>query len=130
MTLTRTSILAAKDILIEKVLVPEWGGEVFVKGMTGAERDQFEAAIVEIRGTSQRTNLNNVRARLASLTICDKDGTRLFKEADIQELGRKSASALQRVFAVAQRLSGLSQEDVKELTKELEQNPLGDSASD
>jgi hypothetical protein len=43
MTLTRDSILNAKDLKKELVKVPEWGGEVYVRCMTGSERDAFES---------------------------------------------------------------------------------------
>ena len=36
--LTRKQILECADIPTEIVKVPEWGGEVLVKGLTGAER--------------------------------------------------------------------------------------------
>lgn len=129
MTLTRDEILAVKDIRLEEVKVPEWGGSVFVKGMIGAERDKFETSLVEMRGKVQVANLNNARAKLAALTICDEKGTRLFTEQDVEALGAKSASALQRVFQVAKRLSGLTDEDLKELTQELKKSPLEGSAS-
>ena len=116
-TLNRDEILAASDILTELVPVPEWGGDVYVKGMTGAERDKFEASIIEQRGKTQTMNMANIRAKLASLTICDETGRRLFNEADVQLLSKKSAAALQRVFAVAQKLSGIGDEDVKELAE-------------
>ena len=38
-------------------------------------------------------------------------------DADMEALGEKSAAALQRVFDVARRLSGMSESDVEELTK-------------
>ncbi len=117
MTLTKEQILAASDIKIEKVAVPEWGGEVYVKGMTGSERDKFEASIIEIRGNTQKANLANVRAKLACFTICDESGARLFSEEEIVELAKKSAQALQRVFDAAQRLSGIGSEDVDSLLK-------------
>jgi hypothetical protein len=114
-TLNRDDILGASDIVTELVPVPEWGGDVYVKGMTGAERDKFESGIVEQRGKSQSINMANVRAKLASLTVCDEKGKRLFTEADVQALSQKSAAALQRVFSVAQRLSGIGDADVEEL---------------
>lgn len=115
--LTKDQILGIKDLQIEKVDVPEWGGYVFVRGMTGAERDSFEASVVDIRGSSQKINMVNVRAKLVSLTACDEEGNRLFEDSDIIELGKKSALALQKVFDVAQRLSGLSKEEVSLLEK-------------
>lgn len=128
MALTRDAILAAKDIKIEEVSVPEWGGKIYVKGMTGAERDRFESSLIEIRGKKQTTNLSNTRAKLAALTVCEKNGILLFTEADVHALGEKAAAPLNRIFEVARRLSGLSDEDVAELTKELE-DPLEGSAS-
>lgn len=128
--LNREDILGAQDIEIEEVNVPEWGGSVFVKGMTGTERDRFEASIVEQRGKDTKVNMVNIRAKLASETICDKEGVRLFSIKDAKALGKKSASALQRVFDVAQRLSGITGDDLDELSEEMEANPSNGSASD
>ena len=38
--LDRASILGSDDREIERVPVPEWGGFVFVRNLSGAERDQ------------------------------------------------------------------------------------------
>lgn len=128
--LKRDEILQAADIQKEVVSVPEWGGDVYVKGMTGAERDKFESSMVTIRGKDREMNLANIRAKLASMTICDEAGVRLFKEEDVQALSKKSASALQRIFEVAQRLSGIGDADVEELAGELKTVPFDGSVSD
>jgi len=128
--LNKQAILDVQDIDIEKVEVPEWDGYVFVKGMTGMERDTFEASIVQQRGKDARVNMVNIRAKLAAQTICDEEGVRLFTDKDVHALGKKSANALQRVFDVAQRLSGITGDDVDELAAELEENPSEGSASD
>jgi len=129
MILTKEEILKADDLKSEVVPVPEWGGDVMVRGMTGADRDKFEASIVQTRGKDQTLNMVNIRAKLASMTICDEKGHRIFSEADVKELSLKSAVALQRVFVVAQKLSGIGENDVKELAEGLQENPLEDSAS-
>lgn len=126
--LTRDDILKASDIKVESVKA--WGGTVYVKGMTGRERDQFEASIITIRGKSQSINLENVRAKLCVMTLCDKDGVRLFADADLVALSEKSAVELQKIFAVAQRLSGITADDVKDLTEGLKDSPFEDSPSD
>jgi len=128
--LNRDDILAIKDIAIEEVKVPEWGGTVCVKGMSGLERDAFEASIVQAKGKGTKVNMENIRAKLAAQTICDEQGERLFTDADIKELGKKSANALQRVFVVAQRLSGIGEADVNELVEGLNESPLDGSLSD
>ena len=45
--LTRNEILAVDDLQTQKVDVPEWGGSVYVRGLTGSERDALEASIVK-----------------------------------------------------------------------------------
>lgn len=51
-------------------------------------------------------------------------------EADVKALGRKSALALNRVFEVAQRINGLTEEDMEELAGNLENGQSEDSTSD
>jgi hypothetical protein len=117
--LDRKSITEHQDLKIEKVDVPEWDGYVYVRTLSGVERDAFEAMVVERRGNNYQVNMRNMRAKLACLVIVDESGERIFSDADAEILGKKSASALQRIFNVASRLSGISNEDVEELAKNL-----------
>ncbi len=110
--LTKEAILAADDLPRELVNVPEWGGDVFVRTMTGADRDAFEASLIGKEG-----RMENVRARLVSLTLCTETGDRLFDDAEVAALGKKSARALDRVFSVAQRLNGIGTEQVEAAKK-------------
>ncbi len=128
--LTRDAILQAEDLPKELVLIPEWNGEVYVRALTGAERDAFEQSMVEQKGKSTKRNLSNLRAKLVALTVGEEAGTSIFSDRDAELLGQKSAIAINRVFEVAQRLSGLSQEDVEELTKNSEDVQSEDSTSD
>jgi len=113
--LDKKSILQCDDLPKELVSVPEWGGDVFVRTLSGQERDMFEQSMMEGKGKNRDMNLKNIRARLSVLTICTEDGTRLFEAKDVDALGKKSAAALDRIFSVAQKLNGLSGEDVEEL---------------
>lgn len=115
--LTKNEILSQSDREIEMVEVPEWGGVVFVRSLSGEERDQFEASIIERNGRDVRTNLRNLRARLVVLAACDESGNPIFSPGDADALGAKSAAALDRIFSVAQRLSGLRENDVQELAE-------------
>jgi hypothetical protein len=130
MFLSREDILGAQDLKTEDVEVPEWGGTVRVRSLTGAERDAYEAGIVQLRGDGSRTfTLQNARARLVSLAVCNENGERLFSDKDIAELGKKSAAALERVFDKARHLSGLSDDDVEELAEGFKPAPSGGSTS-
>ena len=124
--LTREQILKVDDIQIEKVEVPVWHDHVFVKGLTGEERDAFEISIMrfepgEKSGEKPKTIpiLENMRAKLCVMTICNEKGERLFKDQDVPALGRKSADALDTCYTVAQRLSGLTESDIDKLAKNL-----------
>jgi hypothetical protein len=120
--LGREDILGASDIKTEIVQVPEWSGAVYVRGLTGTERDDLELGMLEQRGKSRTLNLRNLRAKLVAASLVDSeapDARRLFSEGDVKALGEKSAAALRRVFEVAQRLSGLTDDDVEGLTEEL-----------
>ena len=128
--LTRDAILQAEDLPTEDIEVEEWGGAVRVRALTGAERDAFEQSIVEQRGKSTRVNMRNIRAKLVALTVVDADGKRLFSDKDAELLGKKSAAALDRVFEVAQKLSGLSPEDMEELSGNSEEGQSEDFTFD
>ena len=108
--LGRDQILTAQDLPTVDVEVPEWGGTVRVRMMTGGERDAFEAGTITRHGKKIEQNLVNIRARLVALCVVDEKGQRLFSEADAAALGQKSAAALNRVFNAAQQLNALTEE--------------------
>ena len=117
MALTKESILKADDLKRELVAVPEWGGEVYVRTMTGSERDDFESSMMDKKGRSRADALKNIRARLCVLCLVSDGGEQIFTKTDVDALSKKSAAALDRVFTKAQKLNGLSGEDVEELAK-------------
>ena len=117
MRLTREAILESKDIKTEEVAVPEWGGEVLVRGLTGRERDEFESAIMQRRGKHLVPDVFNVRARLVTWCVIDEDGNHLFEPGDITTLGEKNGAAINRIFEVASKLSGMTDEDVEDLVE-------------
>lgn len=118
--LSRDAILAADDREYEVVPCPEWGGEVRLRSLTGAERDAYEQSLVQTRGKSREMNLRNARAKLVALCAVDENGNRLFSDQDVAALGRKNAKPLDRLFDVARRLSGLSEGDVDRLTEDFD----------
>lgn len=115
--LTREQILECQDIQVEKVEVPEWGGHVFVKSITGEERDWLEMSTYDDKKKDKKVDMKHFRAKIISLSVCNENKERLFSEKDIVALSGKNAAALQRIFDVAQRLSGLTNEDADELLK-------------
>lgn len=96
----------------ERVDVPEWGGHVNVRVMTANERDMLELRF--------KDNRVGCRAFIAAMLCCDDNGTDLFGDDDIAMLSGKSAAALNRIFELAMRLNGLTDEAVAELEKNSE----------
>lgn len=128
--LDKASIFGKSDIETRTVPVPEWGGDVQVRGLTGFERDAFESTILDQRGKKAKVDLRNARARLVSMTVVNDKGELLFSDDDIPMLGTKSASALDRIYDVAAALSGLSDEDLDELLGKGKATTGGGSLSD
>lgn len=127
--LSKDDILTADDIHTETVYVPEWRGEVIVCGLTGAAKDSYDKSIIEVRGIKRTINMEYFRAKLLVRTLVDQQRQPLFTETDILKLGTKSAAVLDRLCQVAQRLSGMREEDAEELKKTSEPTLNGDSVS-
>lgn len=113
--LTKEQILRVKDIETRTVNVPEWGGDVLVRSLSATERDYFESKLVDQSGGKVRANLQNIKARLASMAIVDEEGNRVFSEQEIAILGTKSAAALNRISEAITDMSGISKKDMDEL---------------
>jgi hypothetical protein len=136
--LTAAEILALDDQTREDVYVPQWDSFVLIRSMTGAERDQYEASLVDYERDSRGAPiikgvaLQNLRARLISMVAMSEDGRRLFGPGDLLKLGGKNAAALDVLFQAAQRLSNLTSpaiEAAKEaLGKDRSDSPGSDSA--
>lgn len=110
-------ILAADDLPREAVQVPEWDGvTVWVRTLTGSERDQFETRLALDRQKAGAVP-GDFRARLLVLALCDEHGKRLFEDGDVKALGRKSAKVLDRLADVAMRLSRIGQKQQEEAEK-------------
>jgi hypothetical protein len=131
MSLTREAILACTDVQIKPVRVEAWGGDVYVRSLTGAERDKWESSNV-IRDRKSGTydvKIENLRARLVTLSVCDDKGVRLFTDADVKEIGQKNAAVLAQLYDVAAKLSGITKEDLDDIAKNSSADPNDGSTS-
>ena len=117
MALTKEQILGADDLKREEVEVKEWGGVVLVRELRGRERDAFEEGSLD---KQRNVKMTNMRARLVAMSAIDEEGERLFNAKEAEQLGEKSATALNRLFEVCCKLSGITEADVDTLEKNLE----------
>ena len=115
MTLTRDSFLAAPDLPIKDIPVPEMGAgaTVRIRALTAAQRGEWEAYI----NAQDRKDMAAARASLAALSLVDDDGAPMFALADVPALGAKSGAVLDRIYLAAAHLSGLLKADVEKIEK-------------
>lgn len=133
----REDIMKAQDQQYAEVAVPEWappGDEhpedwvLNLKGMTGRERDRFEASMAP-KGNSKKPQMDNFRAKLIVQCAVDGEGNRMFNAGDVAWIGEKSARALARAFDACQEMNGLTDSDVDDLTEDFDGGPSGVSTS-
>lgn len=128
---TKDEIKNADDAVYEEVPVPEWGPNkgVRLKSLTGTQRDEFEAKSLIQKGANQKLNLTNMRSRLLVMVIVDGNGNRMFADSDVHSFGRKNAGVIDKLFTVAQKMNGMTDEDIEELSEGFEEDPSADSTS-
>ena len=113
-------ILAADDLPILKVTVREWkGGDgkplvLGVRVMTVEERDSYEKEWI---GNKER-GIDNFRTKYLARCLCHPEsGERLFDEAGIEQLAKKSAAIVSKLFEKAMKHNNMTETDVEELAK-------------
>lgn len=125
--LTKSAILEVNDLPHEDVPVPQWGGTVRVRVMTGGERDEFRNV-----AASYENGIPPARfaATLLALTCIDEDGERMFTLDDLDALEAKSAGSVDIPAAVSMRINGLGAKAEQAAVKNSESSQSGDSGSD
>jgi hypothetical protein len=105
--LTREQVLGAKvELRREEVPTPELGGSVLVRLWTASERDRFESRIMA-------GGLEDRRARVIALSVCDELGNLLFTEADIPRIGGMPSDLADRIALAALKLNDLADDDMQ-----------------
>jgi hypothetical protein len=106
-------IAAAEDVPFEDVEVPEWSGAtVRIRGLTGTERDDYEAKSAAVRQSKGRAEIEmrlaNYRSKLLVKCLLDPENNeRVYTDNEAPELGKKAGVVVNRLFELAVRLSGM-----------------------
>ena len=99
-----------KEVVVE---VPEWGGHILIRELSGLERDHYESGAIDLTtGQADQEKMREMKARLVWLSIIDpKTKRRMFdSEKDfIQYVARFKANALGRIAGKCFVLNGLDQ---------------------
>ena len=112
--LTAADILNANDTDIKAMDVPEWGGRVYLRTISGAERDEYAMTCAN-RTQGSKVNIRELEALLLVMAICDIDGNPLFNKSHVKELDRKSSKVVDRLLQAIQQHNRMDDESVEEL---------------
>lgn len=127
--LSKAEILKANKLPSEVVAVPEWGGEVMVRGLNARQVDAWRMSFLGAGGKVDPARMGNMRADLVSRSVVDEDGALVFGPGDVEALGELSSAAMDRVFDVAQRLSGISDAEQAAMVENFTSDQSGGSSS-
>lgn len=115
--LTKEQILGSKDRKTETVPVPEWGGDVTIMEMSGAQRDALDGLMASRydHKNGRMLSTKDLRAKMVILSVVNQDGTPMFSDKDMKDIGEKSGLVLDRLVVAINKLNGLD-DDAKEET--------------
>lgn len=121
-SLSKSDILGMVDRRPEAVYVPAWDAEVYIRPMSGRDRDELEAW--------QRDNPDGVgmRAQIVARCLCDADGRPMdWDDDELAQLGERDGTALDQIVGHAARLSSLTKDAVEAIAKNSPAAPSGGS---
>lgn len=116
MSTLRERILESSDVPEEIVHVPEWGEDLLVVGMNGADRSKLLKRVTDQK--SGEVDIESLYPLLIQNCARDPETRkRIFGQEDLPLINTKAASALERVGKVAMNLSGMREEKNESLGK-------------
>jgi hypothetical protein len=133
--LSRDEILGVEDLPVELIDVPEWGGQLRLRGPTVAELDEWDDSVTQRKVEDGKVTITqdfkNHKAKLVVKCLVDEDGDRLFIDEDAERLGRKSPKVISRIYQRLMVLCGRAEEAQKEIEKnsKSEADSTGSSSS-
>lgn len=128
MALTLSEILAVEDRKPEPLPVPEWGGEVFIKTMSGIDRDAYENRLIKCMKKGELVENRGLKMALLRKTLCDEAGELLIaSDKDAKAFEGKSSQVIQRLFEASQDANGLGEDSAEQAAKNLPADTSGSS---
>jgi hypothetical protein len=131
--LTKEEILRRRAPVIETLEVPEWGGAISIRRLSGNGRDAWDLFRSLNRDPETgrfRPDMRHFRATLVALSLCDERGESLdFAPEEIAALSEDDGSVLDRLFDACETLSGLGSNAVGDAKKNSGPAPSDDSGT-
>ena len=108
-------IRAASDAKVERVNVPEWGFDVWMRCPSMERRSLVETSIYN----GEKRDTEHFHARWVACCLCEENGAYVYDDpvAGAKELAGKSSAAVLRLYQHAKRLALLTDALIEELGK-------------
>ncbi len=110
-------ILGVNDLVQECIHVPEWGVDVYIRMMTGTEKDEVSHKAREgISEGEDSARTRNAFLLLLCKTLCDENGVNIFRDSDAMLLMRKNPIVIERLIKESMRINMMgkgAEEDAK-----------------
>lgn len=119
-----------RPLAVEVVDVPEWGGPVTLREMSGRARGKWSEEIAALPGDSEAAILRRSIALLRHSVWNPEENAPAFGPEDEEWLLDQSPRVLLRLSAVAARLSALTEKAKEVIAGESGAVPSGSSSSD
>ncbi|GIV52049.1 MAG: hypothetical protein KatS3mg038_2570 [Candidatus Kapaibacterium sp.] len=104
----------AADREVHRVDVPEWGVTLYVRAMSGRDRDWFDMALT----SEDRSEKIGIRARVIAKCLCTETGERYpYSEDLVDALAERNAAVLSRIFDFICKISGIGSDAAADAKK-------------
>lgn len=107
--LDKAAILAFASnsaLKVEKIELPEMGGDVYIKELTAGEREALEKQM------QSQTDKNAVRATVFVHSVCNADGELMFDVEDIEAIKQLPSRPVIKVFNRSNEINGITPKQV------------------
>jgi len=116
MALSKAAIFAAVDNDTHEVPVPEWGGSILLRSMTGTQRNNYEFWAMQ-QSKAKAPDYRGIRERLIIYCAVDESGESLFTESDLEELAAKNSEVIDRLHDKCREICGMDDDAVEDAVK-------------
>lgn len=118
MLLSKNQIVAANDRPHEDVEVPEWGGNVRLRVLSGSQREAIECKLHQCRSDNTATAVaawRGLKNFTLSCAMVDEAGSQLFSEREVAVFGDKNGSVIERLYEFVLRQNAFTKAEADEL---------------
>jgi len=114
--LSKDAIFAVNDSDAHEVDVPEWGGSILLRTMTGKQRNDYEHWATT-QSKAKVPDYRGIRERLIICCAVTEDGKPLFTEGDLSKLAEKNSEVIDRLHTKCRVICGMDEDAVEDAVK-------------